>query len=266
MAERAPLPRVARVAAPVLVAVLVLAAWQLAVRAFALPPWLVPSPRAVLATLVADRALLFASLWVTLSIALAAFALAVVAGVTIALAFAQSRWIEASFLPYAILLQVTPIVAIAPLIIIWVNDVKLSLLICAWIVAFFPILSNMVSGLKSVDHNLLNLFELNGASRWQTLIYLKLPSSLPYFASALRIGGGLSLIAAVVAEFAVGSAGRGSGLAFRLLESGYRLNYPRLYAALVLLMITGVAIFALTSFISWLLLHRWHESAVKREN
>ena len=140
------------------------------------------------------------------------------------------------------------------------------LLTCAFIVAFFPILSNMVAGLKSVDHNLLNLFELYGANRWQSLIFLRLPSSLPYFAAGLRIGGGLALIAAVVAEFAAGSAGRGSGLAFRLLESGYRLNYPRLYAALILLMITGVAIFAATSFISWLLLHRWHESALKREN
>ena len=146
------------------------------------------------------------------------------------------------------------------------RDTPIGLLTCAFVVAFFPILSNMVAGLKSVDHNLLNLFELYGASRWQTLIHLKLPSSLPYFAAGLRIGGGLSLIAAVVAEFAAGSAGKGAGLAFRLLESGYRLNYPRLYAALLLLMLTGVAIFALTSLISWLLLHRWHESAIKREN
>ena len=156
--------------------------------------------------------------------------------------------------------------AVAPLLIIYIREPQAVLLTCAFIVAFFPILSNMVAGLKSVDHNLLNLFELNGATRWQTLIHLRLPSSLPYFAAGLRIGGGLALIAAVVAEFAVGSAGRNSGLAFRLLESGYRLNYPRLYAALILLMLTGVAIFAATSFISWLLLHRWHESALKREN
>jgi NitT/TauT family transport system permease protein len=140
------------------------------------------------------------------------------------------------------------------------------LLICAFLVAFFPILSNMVQGLKSVDHNLINLFELYGASRWQTLIHLKIPASLPYFMAGLRIGGGLALIAAVVAEFAAGSAGAGSGLAFRLLESQYRLNIPRLFAALVLLTATGVAIFALTSFISWLSLRRWHESAIRREN
>ena len=157
-------------------------------------------------------------------------------------------------------------IAIAPLLIIYMPDTQSALLTCAFVVAFFPILSNMVAGLKSVDHNLLNLFELYGANRWQTLIHLKLPASLPFFAAGLRIGGGLSLIAAVVAEFAAGSAGKGAGLAFRLLESGYRLNYPRLYAALVLLMVTGVAIFAATSFVAWLLLHRWHESAMKREN
>ena len=164
------------------------------------------------------------------------------------------------------ILQVTPIVAIAPLLLIYAPNTQTALLIVAFLVAFFPILSNMVQGLKSVDHNLLNLFDLYGAGRWQQLIYLKIPASMPYFMTGLRIGGGLSLIAAVVAEFAAGSAGAGSGLAFRLLESGYRLNIPRMFAALILLTFTGVAIFAITSFISWLTLHRWHESAVRREN
>jgi NitT/TauT family transport system permease protein len=141
-----------------------------------------------------------------------------------------------------------------------------ALLIVAFLVAFFPILSNVVQGLKSVDHNLLNLFDLYGANRWKQLLLLRLPASMPYFMTGLRIGGGLSLIAAVVAEFAAGSAGAGSGLAFRLLEAGFRLNYARLYAALVLLTMTGVAIFGVTTFISWLVLHRWHESAVRREN
>ena len=190
---------------------------------------------------------------------------ALVGGVGLAVILVQSKWIELAIFPFAVVLQVTPMIAIAPLLIIYL-DTPTALLSCAFIVAFFPILSNMVAGLKSVDHNLLNLFELYGANRWQTLIHLKLPSSLPFFAAGLRIGGGLALIASVVAEFAAGSAGRGAGLAFRLLESGYRLNFPRLYAALILLMATGVAIFAATSFISWLLLHRWHESAVMREN
>lgn len=258
--------RILRIAVPVAMVLLAIGLWQLHITVNQVPRYIMPSPGDVVGALITDWPTLYPSLLVTVRITLFALALALIGGVGLAIVLVQSKWIELAIFPFAVILQVTPMIAIAPLLIIYIKDPQTVLLACAFIVAFFPILSNMVSGLKSVDHNLLNLFELNGASRWQTLIYLKLPSSLPYFASALRIGGGLSLIAAVVAEFAVGSAGRGSGLAFRLLESGYRLNYPRLYAALVLLMITGVAIFALTSFISWLLLHRWHESAVKREN
>ncbi len=258
--------RILRIVIPVAMVALAIGLWQLHITVNNVPHYIMPAPLTVVTTLFTDWPTLYPSLLVTLRVTLLALALALIGGVGLAIILVQSKWIELAIFPFAVILQVTPMIAIAPLLIIYIKDPQTVLLTCAFIVAFFPILSNMVAGLKSVDHNLLNLFELNGASRWQTLIYLKLPSSLPYFAAALRIGGGLSLIAAVVAEFAVGSAGRGSGLAFRLLESGYRLNYPRLYAALVLLMITGVAIFALTSLISWLLLHRWHESALKREN
>lgn len=258
--------KILRIVVPVAMVVIAIGLWQLHIVVNNVPHYIMPAPADVVGALISDWPTLYPSLLVTVRITLSALALALIGGVGLAIILVQSKWIELAIFPFAVILQVTPMIAIAPLLIIYIKDPQTVLLTCAFIVAFFPILSNMVAGLKSVDHNLLNLFELNGASRWQTLIHLKLPSSLPYFAAALRIGGGLSLIAAVVAEFAVGSAGRGSGLAFRLLESGYRLNYPRLYAALILLMLTGVAIFALTSFISWLLLHRWHESALKREN
>jgi NitT/TauT family transport system permease protein len=258
--------RILRIVIPIAMVALAVGLWQFHIVVNNVPHYIMPAPLDVVTTLFTDWPTLYPSLLVTIRVTLTALLLALIGGVGLAIILVQSKWIELAIFPFAVILQVTPMIAIAPLLIIYIKDQQTVLLTCAFIVAFFPILSNMVAGLKSVDHNLLNLFELNGASRWQTLIYLKLPSSLPYFASALRIGGGLSLIAAVVAEFAVGSAGRGSGLAFRLLESGYRLNYPRLYAALILLMLTGVAIFALTSFISWLLLHRWHESALKREN
>jgi len=186
--------------------------------------------------------------------------------VTLAIVMVQSRWVELALYPYAVLLQVTPIVAIAPLILIYAPTTQSAILICAWIVAFFPILSNTTQGLRSTDHNLLNLFELYGATRWQTLRFLKVPNSLPYFLAGLRIAGGLALIAAVVGEFAAGTAGKGSGLAFRIIESQYRLNIPRLFAALVLLSLTGILIFFATSLISQLLLGKWHESAVRREN
>lgn len=258
--------KILRIVIPLTMVALAIGAWQLHITINEVPRYIMPAPGDVIAALYTDWGTLSPSLLVTLRITFLALAIALIGGVGLAIILVQSKWIELAIFPFAVILQVTPMIAIAPLLIIYMPDTQSALLTCAFVVAFFPILSNMVAGLKSVDHNLLNLFELYGANRWQTLLYLKLPASLPYFAAGLRIGGGLSLIAAVVAEFAAGSAGRGSGLAFRLLESGYRLNYPRLYAALILLMLTGVAIFAATSLISWLLLHRWHESAMKREN
>jgi NitT/TauT family transport system permease protein len=215
--------------------------------------------------MVSDWPILFRALLVTLKITFSALAIALAGGVALAIIMTQSKWLELALYPYAVILQVTPIVAIAPLIIIYAPSTQAAILICAWIVAFFPVLSNTTQGLRSTDHNLLNLFELYGASRWQTLIHLKIPNALPYFLAGLKIAGGLALIAAVVAEFAAGSAGAGSGLAFRLLESQFRLNIPRLFAALVLLSVTGVLIFFATSLISHLLLRKWHESAVRRE-
>ncbi|MEF2071968.1 ABC transporter permease [Consotaella aegiceratis] len=261
-----PPERLLKIAIPAGMLLLSLVIWQLYVMVFEVPTYILPSPVVVVTALWTDWGTLYPALLVTLKITFMALALALVGGVALAVLLVQSRWIELALYPYAVILQVTPIVAIAPLILVYASSTQVALLICAFLVAFFPILSNMVQGLKSVDHNLLNLFELYGASRWQTLVQLKLPAALPYFMAGLKIGGGLALIAAVVAEFAAGSAGAGSGLAFRLLEAQYRLNIPRLFAALVLLSLTGVAIFGVTSLISWLALRRWHESALKREN
>ena len=251
---------------PVVAFAAFIALWQWYVVAYQVPRYILPAPTEVAATMVGDWPILSAALAVTLTITFAALAAALVGGVALAILFIQSRWLELAFYPYAVVLQVTPIVAIAPLIIIYAPSTESVLLICAFIVAFFPILSNMTQGLKSTDHNLLNLFELYGASRWQSLLHLRIPSALPYFATGLRIGGGLALIGSVVAEFAAGSAGAQSGLAFRILEAGRRLNVPRLFAALILITLTGLAIFALTSLVSHLLLRRWHESAIRREN
>jgi len=252
----------ARIVAPLLMGLFMLALWEGLVRAMAIPPYILPGPILVAKTLVSDWGTLWPALVVTLSITLQALLAAVVVGVLLALLFSLSRWIELSLFPYAIILQVTPIVAIAPLIIAWVDDVNVSLLICAWLVAFFPILSNTVLGLRSVDRNLLDLFELYGSSRWRTLIDLRLPAALPYFLGGLRISGGLALIGAVVAEFVAGSGGRESGLAYRILESGYQLKIPRMFAALVLISAAGIAIYLLLSLVSHLLLRRWHESAL----
>jgi NitT/TauT family transport system permease protein len=258
--------RLLRVAVPVAMLILAIVAWHLFITLNNVPRYILPSPADVAGSLWNDWGTLSPALLVTVRITFTALILALIGGVGLAIVLVQSRWIELALFPFAVILQVTPIVAIAPLLLIYTPDTQTALLICSFLVAFFPILSNMVAGLKSVDHNLLNLFDLYGASRWQALIYLKIPAALPYFMAGLRIGGGLALIAAVVAEFAAGSAGQGSGLAFRLLESQYRLNIPRLFAALILLTGTGVAIFGITSLISWLTLRRWHESAMRREN
>lgn len=255
-----------RIFIPVGVVICLILIWHLYVVLSGVKPYILPGPIAVATALWNDWGTLSPALWVTTQITMASLALALIGGVGMAVILVQSRWIETAFYPITVVLQVTPIVAIAPLILIYARTTQVALLICAFLVAFFPILSNMVQGLKSVDHNLLNLFDLYGASRWQTLLYLKLPASLPYFMTGLKIGGGLALIAAVVAEFSAGSAGQGSGLAFRLLEAQYRLNIPRLFAALFLLACLGVLIFAITSSIAWLTLHRWHESSLKREN
>ena len=256
----------AKLLAPLAVGLLFLAAWEAVVRIEAIPRYILPGPLLVAETLWADGPSLLGSLLVTLRITFAALIAAALLGGAIALLFARSRVLEISLFPYAVILQVTPIVAIAPLIIIWVQNTFLALLLCAWIVAFFPVVSNTTLGLNSADRNLAELFRLYGASRWQALWQLRLPSALPYFLGGLRISGGLALIGAVVAEFVAGTGGAETGLAFRILESGYRLQIPRMFAALVLLSFTGVAIYGALSLLSWLLLRRWHESALPRED
>ena len=256
--------RALRVGLPILVLVLVVLAWHTAVRVLAIPPYVLPGPGQVLTTLIADGGLLWHSLLVTLAITFEGFVLAAIGGIGLAVLFSQSRLVEYSLYPYAVILQVTPVVAIAPLLLIYLPQ-PLAVLACAWIVAFFPVLANTTLGLASVDHNLIALFELYKASRWQLLWNLKLPAALPQMLAGLRIAGGLSLIGAVVAEIAAGSAGAGSGLAYRIAESGYRLNIPRMFAALLLLSLAGIAIFFVLSAVSHLALRRWHESAVKRE-
>ena len=250
---------------PAAVAVLLLALWQGAVVAFDVPVFLVPSPLRVAQALTEDAAMLFAALFNTLKITLLAFACATVLGVAIAFAFVQSRAIETALFPYAVLLQVTPIVAIAPLIIIWVKSPTASLVICATLVALFPIIANTTLGLRSVNPGLMSYFKLNRATRMQTLWRLRIPSALPYFFGGLRISSGLALIGAVVAEFVAGTGGTGTGLAYQILQAGYQLNIPRMFAALVLITLTGVLLFALMSVLSKWALGSWHESEANHD-
>ena len=257
--------RLVRIVLPIVVLAAGILAWDMVVRINDIPPYVLPGPGVVFSTLIADWSILSQALLTTLWTTLEGFIAAAFGGIALALLFNQSKWLEYSLLPYAIVLQVTPVIAIAPLLLIYLPQ-QTAVIVCAWIVAFFPVLSNTTLGLNSVDRNLAGLFQLYGASRAQTLRYLKLPAALPYILGGLRIAGGLSLIGAVVAEIAAGSAGAGSGLAYRIAESSYRLNIPRMFAALLLLSAAGIVIYMLLALVSHLMLRRWHESALGKEN
>lgn len=251
---------------PLLVALVLLGVWEGIVAAKGIPPYVLPAPSAILIALIENWSGLAAAMAATLLITIKGFTGAFIAAVLLAILFSQSRLAEKALYPYAVILQVTPVVAIAPLILIWVGfeRIDLALALIAGMIAFFPILSNAVQGLKSADFNLLDLARLYGASRWQVLRRIQLPSALPSLLTGMKIGGVIALIGEVTAEFVAGS-GTATGLAWRIVESGNRLEIPTLFAALTLLGVTGVAIFAGLSLLEWLLLRRWHESAISRE-
>lgn len=250
---------------PTAALILALLIWEALVAYYQVPAYLIPAPSRIAQTLVTDGGSLLTSMWFTVKLTLLALLCAIVGGVLLGAVFALSRTVEMSFFPFAVILQVTPVVAIAPLILIYVPDTFAALLICAWIVAFFPILSSTVIGLRSADHNLRDLFKLYKATPWQRLRFLLAPSALPYFMAALKIAGGLSLIGAVVAEFVAGTAGQNTGLASRILEASFRNEIPRMFAALTLVSLLGIAIFLATSWLSRAVLGKWHESEIRRE-
>jgi NitT/TauT family transport system permease protein len=254
-----------RTVMPLVAFAVVLAAWEGLVRYYEIPAYLIPAPSRIVAAMFENAPELLNALWFTVKLTLISLLLATVGGVLLGSVFALSRTVEATFFPFAVVLQVTPIIAIAPLILVYVSNTFTALLICAWIVAFFPILSNTVIGLRSADHNLRDLFKLYRANRWQMLRFLLVPSALPYFLAGLRIAGGLALIGAVVAEFVAGTSGRNTGLASRIIEATYRNEIPLSFAALFLVSAFGIAIFLVTSALSRRLLGKWHESEVKRE-
>jgi NitT/TauT family transport system permease protein len=250
---------------PAVTMIAAIAFWEYWVRVNEIPHYLIPAPSRIRQTLMVDGPSLMQSAWFTVRLTFFALLLAIVGGVGLGALFALSRPIEMSLFPFAVILQVTPVVAIAPLILIYVHSTFAALLICAWIVAFFPILSGTVIGLRSADHNLRDLFTLYRATPWQRLRYLLAPSALPFFMAALKVAGGLALIGAVVAEFVAGTTGTNTGLASRIIESSFRNEIPRMFAALVLVSLLGVLIFLMTSWLSRRVLGHWHESEIKRE-
>ena len=246
---------------PLLFGVMVLAVWQAVVTIRHIPPYVLPAPTAIAQALAQNSASLLAALGATLKITLEGFIGAAAAAILLAILFSQSRLVERTLYPYAVTLQVTPVVAVAPLILIWVgfDHIDRALALIVGLIAFFPILSSTVLGLRSADPGLMDLARLYGATRWQTLARIQLPSALPSLLTGLKIGGVIALIGEVTAEFAAGS-GTASGLAWRITESGNRLEIATLFAALSLLALAGVTIFAALSLLEYALLRRWHAS------
>ncbi|HEX5325187.1 MAG TPA: ABC transporter permease subunit [Acetobacteraceae bacterium] len=252
--------RTAERVAPAVLGAIVLVAWEALVRALAIPPYLLPGPVAIGGAFAADPIGLLGALLSTLVVTFVALLVATGIGVLMALAMELSHVARAAIQPWAVVLQVTPIIAIAPLIVVLAGDAFVALVACATIVAFFPVFANTVAGLSSAPPELRGLFRLYGAGRWRTLLLLRLPLALPYFLAGLRVSGGLALVGAVVAEFVAGSGGFASGLAYRILEAGYRLQIPRMFAALVLLALAGIAINITLGGFARLVLRRWEQA------
>jgi NitT/TauT family transport system permease protein len=240
---------------------LFLLGWEMLVRIQQIPSYLLPSPGQVGQSLINDWPVLSAALWITAQTTFWALGLAVLTGGGLALVMAQSRWIERSLFPYAVVIQTMPIAAISSLIVIWVKNTSVALIICAWMAAVFPIIANTTFGLKSFDPSLAGVFQVYRASAWQTLIHLKIPSALPYFLSGLRISGGLALIGSIVAELVAGAGGVNSGIAYQILIAGFNLEIPRMFAALVLTSALGIFIFATITYLTRWSIGRWHSGS-----
>jgi NitT/TauT family transport system permease protein len=249
---------------PLGLAALIIGYWEWSVWHHAIPPYKLPSPSGIIRALITDWPVLSTSMWITLQTTLLGMTLAFVGGVALGVLLGMVKTAENMLFPYAVVLQVTPVIAIAPILLIYYSPPTVVLM-TAFLVTYFPVLSNTITGMRSTDRGLEALFDLYGASSWSRIFSLKLKSALPYILTGFRIGGPLALIGAVVAEIAAGSAGAGSGLAFRIIESTYRLNVPRAFAALLLLSLMGIVIFYALVFVSHWLLRDWHESAMKRE-
>lgn len=257
--------RLLKFIAPAIVGALLLAGWEGAANYFDVPPYIFPKPSDIAQSLQSNWSTLISALFSTLIITLIAFAAAIILGAAIAFALVQNRLIEISFFPYVVLLQVTPVVAIAPLIIILVKQTQLALIICATIIALFPIISNTTTGLRSVERGHVNLFKMYDASRWQSLMHLRIPTALPYFFAGLRISSGLALVGAVVAEFIAGTGGQSAGLAYEIMQASFELDIARMFAALLLIGLTGVALFVAMSALTSAVIGTWHVSEAGHE-
>lgn len=248
----------AALALPAALILVLLGGWEAACRLLAVPSYILPPPSEIAQAVIAGRAILFASAWNTLAMALAALVVAAAIATPLALLTGLSPVIERAVSPLAVTLQVTPVVAIAPLVVIWagLEHPERAIVALAAVVAFFPIFSGALSGLKSADPDLERLFDLYGATRLQRLLRLRAPAATPFYMEGIKVAAGLSIIGAVVAEFVAGSGGA-QGLAWRILEAGNRLRIAEMFAAVFALAVLGAGLYAAMQAVERKVLAAW---------
>ena len=245
----------------------IVALWQGIVWAFHLPVYMLPGPRPVVLALFGRLPSLVNSLWITTEEAAGGLIASVVVGVTVAMVFAQWRWLRQLLYPYTILLQTVPIVAIAPLIILWTGPGILSVTVVTFIICLAPIIANATQGLISVQENLIHLFVMHNASPAQVLFKLRLPYALPNLFTGIRISAGISVIGAITGELFAGSPRVGQGgLGYAILYANSQLETSYLFALVIAATLLGFAFFFLVMFLEWIALHNWHESSRAHSN
>ena len=249
-----------RILPPVLAAMIFIAIWALVVQWFQIKSYLAPSPLEVFHVLIQERSSLAAACWLTGIAALGGLSLSIVIGTIVAALFSQSVTLRYSLYPYAIFLQTVPIVAIAPLLVMWFGYGSGGVIAVAFILSLFPIIANVTEGMTSIPKSLEELFQLYDANRWQRFIKLQFPHAVPYLVTGIKTSSGLSVIGAIVGEFFVGYGGSGFGLGYLIRSSAERYQADQLFAAVLLSTLLGVVIFSAVGLLAQTTLGKWRNA------
>lgn len=251
--------------APVFVFSIFIVVWQLVCGVFHVPSFLVPSPYQIVESFIQHASVIWQATWVTFEAAFGGFVLSAVIGISIAFLMSQAKWIERSFYPFAVLMQTIPIVAIAPLVVLWVGSNIWSIIVIAFMIAVFPIISNANFGFLSAEKNLINLVTMYSRSRWTLFLKVRFPNGLPQICSGLKISAGMSVIGAIVGQFVNGVAGGNGGLGYLITAAAQQLQMAYLFAAALSSALLGLFMFGLVNVITYFCIGKWHESEIKAE-
>jgi len=250
---------------PILALAIFLSLWQFIPALLDIKPFILPKPTDVVAAAVEDWHLLWPATQITIFESVIGFVLSAIVGIGISVLLASSRVLEISLYPYAVILQTIPIVAIAPIIVIWFGSGFNSIVIISFLIGFFPIVSNTLMGLNSVDKNMSDLFKLYNANKWQTMFKLRIPAAMPFILSGLKISCTLAIIGSITGEYIAGIGGGKGGLGYAITVAAVQLKTPYLFACAITGALFGIVFYLLVSMVSRLILKSWHESAMKVE-